>query len=151
MPSLSNRTPWFIGVLAVGLLAVGGGQTLLGRLAAKTTDLIITEVDAVRGAPGNYTFSATVVNRGTGRAIQNLVGLTVESAGSQTKAAPQRIGQLSPGNSAAVSWFNAGAVNVFTWKAVPGSHTMTVCADAEDEVQESHEDNNCLTEEFIVR
>jgi len=46
---------------------------------------------------------------------------------------------------------NATELEQKTWTAVAGKHTLKVCADIFDEVDESNEDDNCSTKDFIVK
>lgn len=156
----SRPPPTFLAICALVLVLLGI-RTYESLTAAvnRSPDFIVTELKVARGAPGAYTFTGRVVNRGNGRAGLNFVQLSLDVGSDdqwEVAPAPQPIGMLSPGNSTTVRWSNAGTENVFTWTADRGTHRARVCADTGDgvtppAVRESNEKNNCKVVEFTVR
>jgi subtilase family serine protease len=104
-------------------------------------DLII---DSLTWSPENpaeiipVTFTASIRNRGYGRAAGTLLSVYFDGA------APLSLetGEISPGGTTTV---------VFTYSFAPGDHTIRLIADGNDSIAESNESNNEKTVKFSVQ
>lgn len=150
---------WSVVAAAIVIVVVGTTLRSLTGAAGRGPDLIVSSVTVANDNSGTYTFVGKIVNQGTNRAVPSMTSLSLDKNGANqwaVKATQQRIGALTPGNSAEAIWSNAGAMNVFSWTATPGEWKAQVCADVDDaetasQVRETNETNNCKTASFTVR
>jgi|GEM_PF-4091493 len=84
------------------------------------------------GAP--ITFSGNIRNQGTGNAGASHASFTLDST--HLISTPS-VSALGPGDGQYVDTVSS------PWTATLGTHTVTLCADSNNEVQESDETNNC--------
>ncbi|MBI4142359.1 hypothetical protein HY480_00615, partial [Candidatus Uhrbacteria bacterium] len=108
--------------------------------------------EALRVSPANarvgqmLTFSATVRNRGGSPASESVAWFLVDfdrDGETDLTSEPEEVPALAAGATKTVTWPQAIA-------AEPGSHTLEFCVDADEEVAEADEKNNCTKFPFTV-
>jgi hypothetical protein len=103
--------------------------------AAPKPDLVIQNENYIPASPAAgqpMTFSASVVNIGSSSAgATSRTRLLIDSV---PASSDQNTGNLDPSDQEPENW---------SWAAVEGSHTYQICADINDDVNESSNSNNC--------
>ena len=84
-------------------------------------------------------FFATIKNQGEGLAGPSIVSLSIDGVAID-KASTMT---LASNKAETITW---GKI----WKAIFGIHTFEICADADSEITESDEKNNCRSSKFSV-
>ena len=105
-------------------------------------DLVVENLIMIPQVPSvgyNVAFSAHVVNKALSSSQKSYAYLKIDDALPYKKYIPS----LPSGKFEKADW---GTI----WRATPGSHTYTVCADGANEIFETNEDNNCSTGTFFV-
>jgi hypothetical protein len=109
-----------------------------GSFTSSSRDLVITQKSESWVIMGDKTYNIayTVANTGSGDAGASTTSITIDGVNAATDAVPA----LSPGAS------HTATLGPFTM--TDGSDTIEVCADMDDVVSESNEENNCKENRF---
>ena len=134
-------------VAAVAAFAIAALVAPAGAIAKKKPDLVIKEA-ALIGQPfvfseeeNTVTFrdwTKNVGNRMSGKSYTQL--LMIRPDGVKRELGDRNIAKLKPDKSS-----KGSSEEAFTFEPPLGAHTLEVCADYIDEIEEKNERNNCVT------
>ncbi len=139
-----------------GIIEIADAQLVLRYVSGiDTTFQVCSQTDLITSSPGGtanpiagrpVTFSASITKPtagGVGTVFKTKLAIDVNNDNSPDVFPPEQTSVITSTYSEVVVFINA-------WTAVEGTHKFEICADSGNDLIESNEDNNCVSQVFAV-